>query len=229
MMAGGNLLWSLIYSGNDSERLVNTLQYGYLTCHPCLVTDHVFSCSKLEACFWAMEHAYTVTTEDGRRIRWPILPQGTNDKQKTGTYDPLHEACFFAGSVVDCEGLDAKTILMNYMLGSLNRTALGSPLDSDVFFKLMPFIGWSEDDPDIEGDAIYGITPLHIIPVNSPNKSKTSLRFITSDGIYQRNPSLFMYIQPLDQAIWLWTGISFILVIIVVVEEELYLGKGFTP
>ena len=214
-LAGGNLLWSLIYSVHGSERRINTLQSGHLTCHPCLMTEHAFSCSKLEDCFWAMEHAYRVITEGGRSIRWPILPQP--ESQLTGTYSPLHEACFFPGKVVDCQGLYAKNILMDYMLGSLNRSALGIPLESATSWRLTPFIGWSEDDAAIEEIALIRISPLHIFPVYSPNKTKTSLRFITSDGIYQRNPSLYMYIQPLDHTIWLWTGLTFILVIMVVV------------
>ena len=109
---------------------------------------------------------------------------------------------------------------MNYMLGSLNRTALGSPIGG-VLFKLTPFVGGSEDDASIEETVRTGIIPVRIFPVYSPNKSKASLRFITSDGIYHRNPSLYMYIQPLDHTIWLWTGLVFILVNMVVVDGSM--------
>ena len=163
-LAGGNLLWSLIYSDRGSKGLTYTLQSGHLTCHPGLVTEQEFSCSKVEDCFWAMEHAYRVITANGRSIRWPILPQfGIG---ATGTYDRLHEACFFPNQVVvDCQGLHAKNILMDYMLGSLNTTALGSPMDADVNWKLTPFIAWSEDDMMAEDHAIMRISPFLIFPV----------------------------------------------------------------
>lgn len=55
------------------------------------------------------------------------------------------------------QGLYAKNVLTDYMLGSLSRSALGNPLDSDVIWRLTPFIGWSEDDATTEGPALIRI------------------------------------------------------------------------
>ena len=162
-LAGGNLLWSLIYEVSSSIRPI-TVQSGHLTCHQCLRTEHEFPCSDVHGCLVTMERAYKAMKQDGRSIRWPTRPQPHSIL--TGTYDPAEEACLFARSegAVDCQHLNPKNILINYMLECLNRSDLGSHLDSAVLWQLTPSITWSEDDMRIEEQALVRLLPLYIFP-----------------------------------------------------------------
>ena len=211
--AGGNILWILLYSNTSIGHLA--VQSGHLTCYPCVTTELDLSCSGLENCFLTMEHAYRAITEGGRSVKWSFLPQ--REPHFTGTYEEWQEACLFNREGQSCSEVRPKNVVMSYMLRSLNQSVLGVPLGGPLAFRLAPVISWSEDNTRVEEAVQIRLLPIQTFPVYNPNRTKYSLKFITSDGIYQKVPSLYMYIQPLHRTIWLSAGITFVFALAVIV------------
>ena len=80
-----------------------------------------------------------------------------------------------------------------------------------------PAVAWSEDDLWMERISLTrAMLQIQIYPMRSENKSKRSLRFITTDGVEYRIPSVTMYTQPLDTALWLGTLGFFALAVITI-------------
>ena len=193
-LAGGNIMWTLLYSSSGSGHL--TVQSGHLACYSCLRTHHHFFYSGVWTCLYRMEHAYRLMTEGGRRIRWFFRTRSQTHSSRLPD-DPSHQNCFFSRTSGSCQNFEPKHVLLNHLVEALNRSAVQVTMTTVQSSELNPTISWSEDDTDIEIDALIHIFPLQIFPVFNSNKSKSILRFITSDGVYQTVPSLYMYIQPL--------------------------------
>ena len=114
---------------------------------------------------------------------------------------------------------------MEYIVGCLNYSLLVVPVVQMKWLRY-PGIAWSEMDLWMERVTMaQHILQLQIYPIRSDNKSKTSLKFITSDGIKYNIPSLSMFMQPLDTALWL-TAIGFLVFVMLIIALVRKIGEG---
>ena len=216
---GGNVLLALLYdSGTGNSAKYPAIQSALVICEHCVRLQRNITCSSVETCLTRTELTYQWTAQGGKAITWGFLPSDfrplRNGTQRFTTF----QHCLYRREQhnLDCATFP-KHAMMNYIVGGLNNTLM-APTDRFSMQNLRrPGIAWSEDDLWMERVAVTrDILQIQVYPMRSENKSRTSLRFITADGVEYRIPSLSMYTQPLDTALWLGSLGFFILAILMI-------------
>ena len=216
MPGGGDTLLVLLYASKSAISSFPTIQSGLLVCENCAQLHHDVVCSSVETCLRTSEITHGQASQRGTAIRWGFVPSDVRPvDQRSGRLSPPSNCPFpREQSDPDCATFP-KHAMMNYVVGGLNNSLM-SPKGGSMFMT-SPTIAWSEDGVSMERyAATTAILQIQIYPMRSDNKSRSNLKFITTDGVEYRIPSLSMYSQPFATSLWV-SSLGFVIMAVMLI------------
>ena len=203
---GGNLLLAVLYESSQATLLKPLIKSALLVCEYCPNIQTEILCSDIVECINATQRGHRQNVLPiGTEVTWDVKRNERGQfLEEDGPKAEVLSQCLYPRrqSHQDCASIPSDSLL-NYITGSLNGSKMSTNHMGEFEFRI-PTINWSEDDNSIEDLMLSteAVAPLQVYPMFSPNRSRTSLRFITAEGVQQEIPSVATYTQPFG--LWTW-------------------------
>ena len=149
----------------------------------------------------------------GSNVKWLVLREDIKlgpDLNKSGFIAAPCHWPFFARHQEgnECVVMSTQDAALRFSVSALNSSVLAATIGlyKDRKHRL-PRIHWSKVDSHYEDVTTrHVVYPLRIFPFfQIANKSQTSLKLITADGVKTKKPAVDLYLTPFDLASWTGT------------------------
>ena len=165
--------------------------------------------SGFKNCLKIVLEMFRTVTSDGRAIQWLWIRLIDDEslwyEKNLGSFQhcPFHRNSDDQGH---CTTELSGRVLHSYMTAGLNQSVnqLALTRREELGFNPYPRIGSTMDGAQAIVNAWSGmqVIPIHSFPLAEPKKSRSNLRFITSEGAYVQESFTIFYSDPYDLSVW---------------------------